>query len=282
MTLLMSLFACSGDPEPEGPATDLIPADADKIVAEEDLTPPDGAGTTFPVTGWAEVVTIKNGEAEVKGSLSHLEGSLQILDSSWTGLNGTVTVGLESWASGDDVRDERLRRVFFQTDANPTAIFEVASVDGVPEGGFVVGAEPVPVSLSGKVTLSGATVDAVWPVAVTRPLEAAYVIESTEAVSLSIAGFGMQEQLAALITECGHQSVDDAAKVSVRVEVGEIPKEEPATTPAPKAAPAPKDPVVGGGSPLKKASKTKAPGLKGQKGGRPAGKASKGGEKKGE
>lgn len=177
---------------------------------------------TWPVTGTVDVVTVKDGSAEVPGSFSEVSGEWTIAAvGRMSGVSGTAEVDLASWDSENAVRDERIERTFFQVSKNESASFTVTGVEGVPDGGLAPGGTSETTVLVGTVTLSGATAEARFPVTTTR-FDKGFTFVSNEPAVLSIESFGMNDQLAALIKECAHQSVSDEVKVSVDVTVGDI------------------------------------------------------------
>ncbi|MCP4810448.1 MAG: YceI family protein [Proteobacteria bacterium] len=211
--MLLSLFlACGSAPEAEPPPEPVAePAPAPKAVV-----------ATVAVSGSVGVASTKNKNEEdpgapVAGGFGQVSGELKVSDfAQLSGIDGAVVVPVSSWDSGNEVRDERLLRTFFEAEGNPQATFEFAAVRGLPEGGLVVG-QPADATVDGRITLHGQTVDVSVPMSVTTYAAGHTKLLTETPIDLSIASFGLGDQLAALIVECGHASVEDAVQVTIDV-----------------------------------------------------------------
>ncbi len=213
MSPLLALLACAGDetvPEP-----DLQPT-------VEPLPEPSTEAGGMRIRGRVDVVTMKNGSVAVPGSFSALAGKWDVpVDGTLTGLRGRVDVDMESWDSEDPERDERIERIFFEVDDNRTSSFVITDLEGWPEDGLEVGASSDSTVFVGEMLLSGATVEARFPVRTTRH-DSGWHFVSSESAELSIEAFGLGEQLAALVAECQHESISDAVQVRVDIQLGEV------------------------------------------------------------
>lgn len=207
--MLMSLFllACSGTP------------DAEPTVEPAAAPVPKAQVTQAAVDGSVGIISIKNKTAEDPGAPVMggflANGSLTISDfANLSGIDGQVVVPVKSWGSANEVRDERIQRTFFEGEAHPELTFEFASVEGVPAGGLVVD-KGVDVTVKGRLGMHGQTQDVTVPMRATTYAKGHTKLTTDAPFDVSIAAFGMGEQLQALITECGHASVEDTVQVTV-------------------------------------------------------------------
>lgn len=196
--------------------------------------PPDPAPLTEDVPadvtlrGRLDVVTVKDEGIEVPGSFTGLAGRVRMADTeTWRGVRGAGTVALASWDSKLELRDERVRNTFFNAPARPEAGFELTSIAGLPGGGLAEGAQ-AEATVSGKVTLGVSSQAVTGPVLVSRVGPQSWTVTSTSPLTVSIAALGLGEGLAKLIAECGHQALADEVRVSLHLELGDMP-----TPPAP-------------------------------------------------
>jgi polyisoprenoid-binding protein YceI len=182
------------------------------------------------LSGSLDVVAVKNGTAEVAATLQVLDGELALNDQdAWTGASGKVEVALTSFDSLNPLRDERVRNLLLQVGLQPTAVFELTGVSGLPSEGIPVGGTATG-NLSGQVTLAGVTQAVIIPVSIERQATQAWRITTVESVGLSLSSFGLQEESDALKEECKHESIADGVRVSFQVVASAAP-------PAPAKAP---------------------------------------------
>ncbi|MCB9791792.1 MAG: YceI family protein [Alphaproteobacteria bacterium] len=187
---------------------------------------------TLPVSGVLDVITVKNGDAEVPGRLTGLSGELKLPKAdSWAQLDGSFTVDLSTWDTGLELRDTRIKETFFQVAEHPSVSFDVSKVEG--GGDMKVGGPAQDMTLHGKLSLYGASKDVSLPIAVTRTSEGGYAVVSKEPLVLDVNDFGMAEPLEALRVLCAHDSLSNTVKVSLRLAFGDakVPGTEPAEGP---------------------------------------------------
>ncbi len=212
---LSLLLACSKQPdviETPGPPP---PPPAAKAIASD-----------WPVSGSVGVVTIKNGDAPVRGTLDGVSGQVTVTGD-WSGVDGQVAVDLSTWDSALALRDDRIKETFFDLAAHGTATFAVARLEGVPEGG--PSAEGSPVTVTGRLGLHGTEQEVVVAATLT-PAGEGFRLVTTEGFDVGMASYGLEERLQALLTLCGHASVDDTAKVSLDLALGSVPAPSDDTT----------------------------------------------------
>lgn len=221
---LLLLVACSGEGELDQPAPPPKPPEATKP------TP-----VSLPLSGVIDVITVKNGSAEVPGRITGLSGDLKLPDpSSWSQLDGSFVVDLGTWDSGLELRDTRVKETFFEIASHPTATFDVDRVDGAPKGAMTVGGAPAKLTLYGKLKFHGASQELALPIQVQRTGEKGWVVESAEPFTLDSADFGMAEPLEALRVLCAHDSLNSAVTLNLHLALGDakVPGSEPAEGPA--------------------------------------------------
>lgn len=172
------------------------------------------------------MITVKNGDTEVPGKFGEVSGVLTFEDGeAQQGLEGALTIALDSWDSGLGVRDERVQTLFFNVEKNKSATFTLERVDGLPEGGIAVGHE-VEATAVGKVYIAGGSAEVEAPIKLSRSGDKDYHIDTVEPFVVSIESIGLMEPLKELMRVCEHKSIDDAVKVSARIDLGPNPPEE--------------------------------------------------------
>lgn len=219
---LVTLVACDEPAPPPAPE----PAPAVPVVQ------------TLPVNGVLDVVSTKNGTAEVPGRFEKVSGAISTPDlTKLTALDGKVDVAIGSWNSGVELRDTRVRTTFFEEATFGTATFDVNGLTGLAEGGLAVGAPAVEAKLVGKLSLHGVTRDVELPVKIARVGEQAFTVESTAPYALNSDDYGLTERREALRQECAHESLSEIAKVSLRAAIGtaEVPGTQPPAVTPPEA-----------------------------------------------
>ena len=200
--LILTLFACSEEPPPE-------PVKAAP------------APMALTVTGGSiNVVTVKDGNAEVPGRVDGVTGSFRFEDGALTkDLSGDLSLDLSSWNSDLEERDNNVKKHFFDMASHGTATFSLTKVDGIPEEGIVVGSD-ADVDAEGWLKMHGAEVAVKTKVKIKRSAEKEFEIDSVEPFYVSIDDLGMTDRLKALIGVCGHQSVDNNVKINVNLSLG--------------------------------------------------------------
>ena len=166
------------------------------------------------------MITVKNGDTEVPGKFGDVQGVLTFADADQrTDLQGALTIALGSWDSGLGVRDERVQNLFFDVAKNKTATFTLDRIEGLPEAGIAVGHEATGTAY-GRVYVAGGRTDVEAPVKLSRSGDSEYHIDTTEPFTVSIESIGLMEPLKELMRVCEHKSIDDAVKVTARIDLG--------------------------------------------------------------
>lgn len=174
--------------------------------------PPPSPLTTWEAKGTLTAVTIKNGTAEVPGTLD-VGGQLTFADTKdLEGISGTLTADLNTWNSQLELRDDRIKQTFFEVADHATATFEAKGLN-------VAGGKG---TLDGALSLHGTSKDVSVPVEILHT-ESGMALRSTEPWVVKISDHDMAAQLDALITLCAHESIADEVKVTVDVQLGEAP-----------------------------------------------------------
>ena len=191
---IFCLFAAAGLLAACSPA----PAEPDAITKGEWTL--DGAASQL------SYVSIKAGEIAEVNAFKNLTGSVTSEGAA------SVTIDLASVSTGVDIRDERMREVFFDVANNPAA--EVSAVlDPAPFETLSVGASSAS-TIEGTVTLKGAEAPFTANVTVTR-VGADRVLAVTDApVILQAGDFGLTDGLAELQELAGLPSISPAVPVT--------------------------------------------------------------------
>lgn len=162
------------------------------------------AGAQSVSSGTVSLIQVKNETAEVPATIAGMTGSVDLEAGT-----GTLTIPVNAWDSQLEIRDLNVRNAFFNAETHPTATFTLESLAlaegaGTAKGTLSLFAGSVPVEASVKTSTGEAGTT---------------IVETTEPFVVSIAGLGMAEPLAAVMKLCGHQSVSDAVKVSIKLEL---------------------------------------------------------------
>ena len=178
--LALSLAACADQPaaEPE-------PADA---VATAAVT--QSGWTLDPAGSRLSYVSVKAGEVAETNRFARLSGDVTA--------DGTASlvIDLASVDTGVEVRDERMREVFFNVAENPDATV-TARLDPARFAGLAVG-QTVLRSLTAEVTIKGAAADVATEVMVTRVAEDRVLVVPAAPVIISTDMFGLTDELGEL------------------------------------------------------------------------------------
>jgi hypothetical protein len=107
-----------------------------------------------------------------------------------------------------------VKEVLFNVAESPTAVFEIASIEGIPSGGVGVGAMRR-ATLRGEISFADSSQEVLLPIEINRIGERAFEFESVSPGSISVEEVHLGAGLRALIRLCGHQSVSDTVLVSI-------------------------------------------------------------------
>lgn len=196
VSLALALAACAG-PEADAPL-------ADATASPAPVT--ESAWTLDPATSRLAYVSIKAGEVAENNRFDTLLGSVAA--------DGTasLTIDLASVSTGVEIRDERMREVFFQTADNPAATV-TAKLDPARFAGLAVG-QSVLRPLKASVTIKGASTDVETEVLVTRIAEDRVLVVSAAPLIISTDMFGLTDELGELRALAQLPSITPAVPVT--------------------------------------------------------------------
>ncbi len=193
---------------------------AEEGVASKVIEAPPTPMGLFVTSATINVMTVKDGEVEVPGRFTDAKGKFSFDDGALQqGLAGALTINLGSWDSGLELRDTRVKDLFFQVVQHPTATFTLDGIDGVPAEGVAIGHE-VEATATGTLYMGGSNTGVEARVKLSRSGEKEFHIDTLEPFVVSIESVGMVEPLKELMRVCEHKSIDDSVKVSVRLDLG--------------------------------------------------------------
>lgn len=194
--LALSLAACA-----DQPAAEPAPADA---VATAAVT--ESGWTLDPAGSRLSYVSVKAGEVAETNRFARLSGDVTA--------DGTASLAIDlaSVDTGVEVRDERMREVFFNVAENPDATV-TAKLDPARFAGLAVG-QSVLRSLTAEVTIKGAAADVTTEVMVTRVAEDRVLVVPTAPVIISTDMFGLTDELGELRALAQLPSITPAVPVT--------------------------------------------------------------------
>ena len=193
--LALGLAACA-QPSPEA-AQD----------TEADVSPvTQGTWTLDPTGSRLAYVSIKAGEIAEANRFETLAGSVAA--------DGTATldIDLASVETGVDIRNERMREIFFAVTENPKASV-TAKLDPAAFAGLTVG-QSLTRPLKANVTIKGASSDVETEVLVTRVAEGRVTVVPTAPVIISTDMFELTDELGELRALAQLPSITPAVPVT--------------------------------------------------------------------
>lgn len=179
-------------------------------------SPTDAAAEVAPLTEgvWAldpagsrlSYVSIKAGEVAEANRFDTLSGAVAA--------DGTATldIDLASVNTGVDIRNERMREIFFGVADNPTAVV-TAKLDPAAFAGLAVG-QSITRALKASVALKGAEGEIETEVFVTRVSEGRVTVVPTAPVIISTDMFGLTDELGELRALAQLPSITPAVPVT--------------------------------------------------------------------
>lgn len=193
--LALGLAACAG-PEADVPVSD---AAATAAVTE-------GEWTLDPAASRLVYVSVKAGEVAESNRFAGLSGSVTA--------DGTASLAIDlaSVDTGVEIRDERMREVFFAVAENPSATV-TTQFDPARFAGLAVG-QSVTRPLTAEVTIKGAAADVTTEVMVTRVAEDRVLVVPTAPVIVSTDMFGLTDELGELRALAQLPSITPAVPVT--------------------------------------------------------------------
>lgn len=209
MLLLSLIFACSSDmtTNEELPAEQPAvqePAEAPAGKSTEPVEPPP------PVDLEAPGVVITSTKKETVTDQHHMDFAsidLALADASNPGtLSGSVALDLASWDSPIEIRDERIRDVFFKVAEFPQGTFTVTGAEGF--GATEVGASSEGM-ITGTFDVSGGSFEGTMKVKADRTGDNAWHYETLEPMAFTAAQIDASDRVQQVATLCGVPLSDD-------------------------------------------------------------------------
>jgi hypothetical protein len=196
LALAMGLAACAEPPAAETPVNE---AAAPTPVTEGDWTL-DPAGSRFAY------VSIKAGEVAENNRFERLSGTVAADGSA------NIAIDLASLDTGVDIRNERMREIFFGVSENPEANV-TAKLDPAAFAGLAVG-QSLTRPLKATVVLKGAASDVETEVLVTRVSADRVMVVPTAPVIVSTDMFELTDELGELRALAQLPSITPAVPVT--------------------------------------------------------------------
>ncbi|TAD81964.1 MAG: YceI family protein [Sphingomonadales bacterium] len=194
--LALALVACAG-PEADAPL-------ADATASPAPVT--EGAWSLDPAASRLAYVSIKAGEVAENNRFDTLSGSV-VADGT-----ASLAIDLASVDTGVEIRNERMREVFFGVADNPAANV-TAKLDPKAFAGLAVG-QSVLRPLTASVTIKGASADVETEVMVTRIAEDRVLVVTAAPVIVSTDMFGLTDELGELRALAQLPSITPAVPVT--------------------------------------------------------------------
>ena len=193
--LALGLAACA---EPSG--------DAPKDAASEAVSVTEGAWALEPATSRLSYVSIKAGEVAEANRFDKLSGTVAA--------DGTATIAIDlaSVNTGVDIRNERMRDIFFQVIDNPAATV-TAKLDPGAFAALAVG-QSITRPLKATVSIKGAQSDIETDVLVTRVAADRVTVVPTAPVIISTHMFELTDELGELRALAELPSITPAVPVT--------------------------------------------------------------------
>jgi hypothetical protein len=195
VVLALGLAACA-EPAANAPAD----ADVDAVSVTE------GTWTLEPATSRLSYVSIKAGEVAEANRFDRLSGTVAADGSA------TIDIDLASVNTGVDIRNERMRDIFFQVIDNPTATV-TAKLDPAAFAALAVG-QSISRPLKGTVSIKGAQSDIETDVLVTRVSADRVTVVPTAPVIISTDMFELTDELGELRALAQLPSITPAVPVT--------------------------------------------------------------------
>ncbi|MEM9705986.1 MAG: YceI family protein [Pseudomonadota bacterium] len=126
-----------------------------------------------------------------------------------------LEIPLEAVETRVEIRNERMKSMFFDTQTYPKAIL-TATIPVDEYENLSVG-ERQPASIDGQLSLHGMLVDLSSEIFVSRLSDDKVVVETSEPVILDVVSFGLGDGLAALQEIAGLPSISPAVPVSASI-----------------------------------------------------------------
>lgn len=179
-------------------------ADAPAAQATAPLT--EGTWTLDATVSRLAYVSIKAGEIAEANRFDSLSGSVAA--------DGTATIEIDlaSVSTGVDIRNERMRDIFFEVAGNPTAVV-TAKLDPAAFAGLAVG-QSITRPLQATLTLKGVASELAAEVLVTRASDDRVIVVPTAPVIISTDMFALTDELGELRALAQLPSITPAVPVT--------------------------------------------------------------------
>ena len=210
LLLLLPLAACSSSmTPPSAPPGAVSPEEQAPVSKPAEPAGAESASAIFE--GQIEFVSLKNGDSPVPGTIRGITGSSPAVlgDDGVTSLGGVVTIPLTAIDTALEIRDQRVMDTFFHAQETPTASLELKQMKlpSSDAGGMWI---------DGTLQIGPFAQDVRGHFRGERQEDGSWSIESGEPMIVSISSLGMGERLMALMTLCGHKSIDDSVEVRAK------------------------------------------------------------------
>lgn len=213
LILAVLLGACSTESPPaEEPATEEPPAEEAapskakaKAEPRTDADVPNDEGELDIPDDALVITTVKKGTVENRHTMTVSAEGLEFgTPGDLSTLGGALLIDTSSWSSPIEPRDVRVRQMFFQAEAHPTARFEIEAVEGLsrvkPEA-----------TATGTVRGQLKLLDASHPLSAgieVRRSEAGYRVELAEPITIKASDLGLSTALSEVAEACGVELAD--------------------------------------------------------------------------
>lgn len=181
-------------------------ADAPKDAAADAAPVTEGTWTLDPAGSRLSYVSIKAGEVAEANRFDTLSGTVAA--------DGTATIDIDlaSVSTGVDIRNERMREIFFEVTGNPKAVV-TAKLDPAAFAGLAVG-QSLTRTLKATVALKGVEQEVETEVLVTRVSDGRVTVVPTAPVIISTDMFELTDELGELRALAQLPSITPAVPVT--------------------------------------------------------------------
>ncbi len=206
-TILLGCSAAKDTATPKiiaGP-TEGAAESAEEVSATADPHP----SSTMVFSGQVNFNSVKNGNAQVGGSIGALSGSATATpqEGGILALSGVLEIPLGSLDTGLEFRDDRIKETFFGLSGNPTAQFHLLKMKHPAPGSSAMW-------IDGRLEIGPFSQEVRGHFLATPEEDGSMTLRSGEAMIVSIDNLGMGERAQALLELCGHTSIDDSVEIT--------------------------------------------------------------------
>jgi polyisoprenoid-binding protein YceI len=224
--LLLPLLACATSKE--SGTYSVAPAVEAPQSSQEASTPPHSA-SRIEIQGELSFISVKNGDTPVAGTLVGFSGSAAVGagEEGLMSLDGVLEIPLAGLSTGLPIRDDRIRDSFFHIQEVPTARFTLERMQHPKPG-------TAGMWIEGRLEIGAFSQPVRGHFRATSNADGSLSLESGEAMVLSISQLGMGERLTALMSLCGHKSIDDSVEVRATGSIRFVQADSSEESPAPQ------------------------------------------------